>query len=326
MNSIQKIIAIAALSGAVGATALADATVEQHTEFHLTGALGTMVNVFGGRAAREGVTSSTAIRGDRKSTITGSSGTIVDLKEEKVYTLDYERKTYKVETFDEIRKRMEEAKERAAKHKSDDAGKSKPEGPEYEVDFTMKSTGQKQKINGWDTHEEVVTVTVREKGKKLEESGGAVLTADMWMGPKIAAMKELGDFEVRYFKKLYGGMFSVGDAQQMAMMLAASPAFGKAMKAFGEKRGSLEGTAIRTEMKLETVADPRAKSDDDSSSSAGGVMGGLLGKMKKRRSDDEPSAGAGGRSTFFTSTTEVLKATGTAAPSDVAMPAGFKLR
>jgi hypothetical protein len=325
MNSIQKTMAVAALAGAVAATVVADATVEQHTEFHLTGALGTMVNVFGGRAAREGVTSSTAIRGDRKSTINGSSGTIVDLKEEKVYTLDYERKTYKVETFDEIRKRMEEAKERAAKHRGDDADKSKPEGPEYEVDFSIKSTGAKEKINGWDTHEEVVTVTVREKGKKLEESGGAVLTADMWMGPRIAAMKELADFEVRYFKKLYGGMFSVGDAQQMAMMLAASPAFGKAMKAFGERRGSFEGTAIRTEMKLETVADPRAKSDD-SSSSAGGVMGGLLSRMKKRRSDDDASAGAGERSTFFTSTTEVLKANGTATPSDVAIPAGFKLR
>ena len=43
-----------------------------------------------------------------------------------------------------------------------------------------------------------MTITVREKGKTLEQSGGMVLTSDMWLAPKIAAMKEIADFDVRY--------------------------------------------------------------------------------------------------------------------------------
>ena len=73
-----------------------------------------------------------------------------------------------------------------------------------EVDFSLKDTGQKKTINGFDTHEVVMTITMREKGKTLEESGGLVLTSDMWMAPKIAAMKEIPEFEQRYWRKLQG--------------------------------------------------------------------------------------------------------------------------
>ena len=73
-----------------------------------------------------------------------------------------------------------------------------------EIDFDVKNTGAEEAINGFDTHEAIVTVTVREKGKTLEQGGGMVMTADMWLAPKIAAMKEIRDFDVRYAQKLYG--------------------------------------------------------------------------------------------------------------------------
>ena len=64
-----------------------------------------------------------------------------------------------------------------------------------EVDFDVRNTGEKKTINGFDTHQVVMTITVREKGKTLEESGGMVLTSDMWLAPKIAAMKEIAEFD-----------------------------------------------------------------------------------------------------------------------------------
>jgi len=41
-----------------------------------------------------------------------------------------------------------------------------------EIDFDVKNTGQQKAINGFDTHEAVMTITVREKGKTLEQAGG----------------------------------------------------------------------------------------------------------------------------------------------------------
>jgi hypothetical protein len=106
-----------------------------------------------------------------------------------VYELDIKKKTYTVTTFEELRRRMREAAEKAEKEsQKEDPGQAQEQQKptkEYEVDFDVKETGQKKQIAGYDTHEAIATVTVREKGKTLEDGGGMVMTSDMWLGPKI---------------------------------------------------------------------------------------------------------------------------------------------
>src|SRR5436305_13921754 len=91
----------------------ADVRTDERTKFQLAGALGKIVNIFGGKGAREGVTSTSALKGTRKITFNDTTGQIVDLSEEKVYDLDMKKKTYKVTTFAELRRQREEAKKKA---------------------------------------------------------------------------------------------------------------------------------------------------------------------------------------------------------------------
>jgi hypothetical protein len=299
--------------------AFADANVQQKTRVQFSGVVGGIVNVFGGKAAREGVTSTIAIKGNKRLTTTDRSGELVDLSAEKVYRLDYSRKTYDVVTFAEMRKQYEDAKKEAAEQAKEEKKSSKSkkeEGPEYEVDFDIKETGEKQIINGFSTRQVIVKAIVREKGKKLEQSGGAVLTADMWMGPKIAAMREVTAFNEKYFKQLYGD--PLAEMQQMAVLMATTPTFAKAMKEFSKKRGAFEGEAVRTTLIFESVAAPGQQAQQEES---GGVVGGLLNRAIKKRqgTNAEP-----GRSKLFESTTELLAASANA--GDVGIPAGFKER
>ncbi|MBV8518536.1 MAG: hypothetical protein JO197_14150 [Acidobacteria bacterium] len=321
MVPIRSLCITAALSLAAS-VCLADATVEQHTTVHFGGVVGGIVNVFGGRAAREGVDSTTSVKGPRRLTVTGETGELVDLSAEKIYRLDYGRKTYKVVTFDELRKQLEDAKKRAAEQAddADDDKAKKKEGPEYEVDFDVRETGKKEKIGDYDTHEVLVTATVHEKGKKLAQSGGAVLTADLWMGPRIPALREVLAFNEKYFRQLYGDPSA--EMQQMAVLMASTPTFAKAMKAFAAKRSSFEGDAVRTTLTFESVAAPGQEAKDEDSG-GGGVVGGLLSRaMKKRNSGSGDAASAPGHSKLFESTTDVLRASTSA--SDVALPADFK--
>ena len=46
--------------------------------------------------------------------------------------------------------------------------------PEFEVDFDVKATGEARAINGFDCKQTIVTITVRQKGKTLDEAGGIV--------------------------------------------------------------------------------------------------------------------------------------------------------
>lgn len=299
---------------------LADGTIESKTRVQIGGVVGSLVNVFGGKAAREGVTSTTAVDGDKRLTRTGeSSGELVDLGAEKVYTIDYGRKTYRVQTFDELRRQYEEAKKEAEEEAEEEkkSGK-KEEGPEYEVDVAVKETGAKETINGFSTKQVVTTITVREKGKKLEQSGGAVLTADMWMGPKIAASREIAQFNEKYFRAVYGD--ALAEMQQMAVLMATQPAFAKAMKEFAKKRNSFDGEAIRTILRFETVAAAGQQAEEEESS--GGVVGGLLNRAMKKRQESKGEAQQPGRAKLFESTSEVLRAENTA--SGVELPAGFK--
>ena len=320
---MRKTLVLTATTIFTATLCLADANVQEKTQLHVGGMIGGIANAFGGKATHEGITSNTFVKGNRRARTTEGSSEIVDLDAEKVYKLDLGRKTYTVETFEEIRKRFEEQKERADSRRArQDNGKEKPQGPEYEVDVTVKDTGQKQAINGYDTHEVVTTISVHEKGKPIEKSGGGIFKADMWIGPRIREMKEISDFERRYFAKLYGKEFGAADMQQMAMLIATNPMFAKAAKAFADKRSSFDGTPIRTILTFESVAGTEQQANGDEGGGAptgiGSALGGLMKRARRRDADSGPQ-----RSTLFDSTNEILKASATATSADVSIPAGF---
>src|SRR5262249_21978985 len=149
--------------------ARADVKSREKTLVKLEGVLGGVMRVFGGKAAKEGVVSTAAVKGNRKATRDDTRGEIVDLSEEKVYTIDYKDKSYTVKTFDQIREEMRKAAEQAAKDAQKEPGKEQPsaqqkppEKPEKEldVDFDVKETGQKKSIAGYDAREVIMTVTL----------------------------------------------------------------------------------------------------------------------------------------------------------------------
>ncbi|HWI19485.1 MAG TPA: hypothetical protein VNT81_17145, partial [Vicinamibacterales bacterium] len=122
----------------------ADIRTDQRVRFQLGGMAGKLVNLFGGKGAREGVTSTVAVKGNRKATMSDSTGQIIDLTEEKVYDLDIKRKTYTVTTFAELRRQMEQAQkdaEKAAREQPAEPGQPRekdPDAKEVEVDFDVK--------------------------------------------------------------------------------------------------------------------------------------------------------------------------------------------
>ena len=180
--SVSVLVLIVALAAV---PAQAEVKKEERNQVSFAGMLGKVFNLFGGKSAKEGVVSTVAVSGDRKMTMTGeNTGQIVDLREEKIYDLDIRRKTYKVTTFEEIRRQMREAEARARESASREPGSEQPsknDGKEMEVDFDVKNTGQTKTINGFDTRQVIATITVREKGKKIEDSGGIVMTVDSWL-------------------------------------------------------------------------------------------------------------------------------------------------
>jgi hypothetical protein len=319
----------------------ADVKTDQKATFQIAGALGKVVNMFGGKSAREGVVSTTALKGTRKLTMNDTTGQIVDLSEEKVYELDIKKKTYKVTTFADMRRRMEEERQKAeADAKKQQAAAPSapsaepardPNANNVEIDFDIKTTGAAKAVNGFDTKESVVTVTVREKGKTLEQGGGMVMTSDMWLAPTIPALKELADFDLKFYQQLYGPMVAGASPQEMATAVAMYPMVKQAMAKMTSEGGRITGTPILTTMKFDAVksADELAQEQQQQQQSqsappksTGGLSGRLAGALASKavKTNEAPQA----RATIMTTTSEVLKVATDVAASDVAIPAGYK--
>jgi hypothetical protein len=309
----------------LAAPALAEVKTHDRTQVHFEGMLGHMFSMFGGKAAKEGVESTTAVKGNRKATINDATGKIVDLSEEKVYDLDMKKKTYTVTTFDDLRRKMREqadqAKQQAQKEEPAPQQQAQKPQKEYEVVFDVKETGQKKQLAGYDTHQTVVTVTVREKGKTLEEGGGLVMTNDMWLGPEIPQLKEIAEFDARYWKQLEAAQMSADvSADQMAALMAMYPLISKASDQMAKDADKLKGTALDTLTTVESVksADEMTQAQQQSNQNQGGGLSGMM--MKKMIKKEEPKQ----RSTVMTTRHEILEVATSVDASAVAIPADFK--
>jgi len=337
---------VAALIAAGGHAVRADIKTEEKTRIQLAGLLGGVVNFFGGKAAREGVTSTVALKGDRKATTSDNTGRIIDLAEEKIYELDLRKKTYKVMTFDELRRQMEEAKRKAEEEyrKAQSQAKDKEKAPEPDpnakelaIDFDVKETGQKKALLGYDAHEVVMTIGVHEKEKTLETAGGLLLTSDMWLASMpIPGLKDIRDFDIRFAQKLAGPVITGASPEEMGRMLAAYPMMKDAMARMSAEGAKLSGTPLSTVMTVdavksqEQIAQEAKQSEEDKSkdsvrdvSSIGGLLGGLAKRTAQRKADSGGTENKG-RATIMTSTTDVLKVSPDVTAADVAVPANFK--
>lgn len=316
-----------ALAIAAGIALSADVKTQQKSQVKFEGTLGTMMGLFGGKAAKEGVVETVAVSGNRKMTTGETTGEIVDLNEEKVYELDLRSRTYKVTTFDELRRRMQEAQARAEK----DAQKPqdrKGNEPQYEADIDAKDTGQRRTINNFDCRQVITTIAVHEKGKTIDQAGGLVMTADSWLTQPVAAMKEIGDFNLRYAEKLMGASF-IASAEQMAAAMAMYPGLKAAMAKYQANAVSMNGTPILTSVKVEVAKSPEqvaAEQKPDEKPSVSGGIGGMLGGLGRRvaRKKDDQAGGDKTRALIMTTNTEVMSISTNVDSGAVALPAGFK--
>jgi hypothetical protein len=313
----------------------AEVKTEEKSQFKMEGFMGRMMGMFGGKAAKEGVVNTVAIKGNRKVTMSGDTGEIIDLDEQKIYTINYPKKAYQVLTFEEMRQRIQKAQEdavKSAKEQNKEQNKeAKPSEVKMEFDFSIKESGQKRTINGYDCREVVMIITGREKGKTLEEGGGMVMTSHLWIGPSIPALKELSEFEQRYAKALGNVLGLGGSAEQMAMATAMYPGMKDMAGKMQAERVNMEGAQILTEMIMETVKnaaqmaqEPKQESESSNITSIGG-LGGMLGRRlgRKKEADADPNKPKN-RSTVITMNHELLKVVPNVSPEDLAIPAGFK--
>ncbi len=309
---------------------MGDARVDQLTRSELGGSVGKMAKLLGGKQAAQGITSQIRIKGQRMMTRTGRSGQLIDLAAEKIYTIDFKKKRYTEMSFEAFRQQMKDVRQQlggASPFSGAKAEGSTPT-PEYVTEIKVDETGQREIIGGKSCREVVVTITLYPKGSTLEKGGGTILTAHTWQGPRLSELAEMMNFQRRFAEKLdvMTGLRQLG--QQFGDMTGGH-ALGEAMKAFQEKESAFEGSSMRTELTVETVAGSNPPAGGAGTAARPRSLGGMfkgLGLGRKRSKEDAPDAGTPGRTMTLHTTSEITATGSTVSDDEVAIPAGFKRR
>jgi hypothetical protein len=296
---------------------IADVKTRQKDALKFEGMTGRLMSMAG---LGGDMTSTVAVKGSRMANLDDKTGQIIDLAEERVYRLDMKKKTYTIVTFDQMRAQLEQAREQlAAQTQESNEEEPSPAGEpekEMEVDVDVQETGKTKSIAGHDTRQVILTITMREKDKTLEQGGGVVLTSDMWLAPRIEALDELAEFQRKFAQAVFGQAIGI-DPRQANGISAIVPMFGQLAARMADEGRKLEGTALLSTSTLETVkseADMKAAADEQSEE--GGGIGGLAGRFMRR----QPQA----RSKTLTMTHEMQSIGTSVTDADIQIPAGFK--
>ncbi|MDO8834321.1 MAG: hypothetical protein Q7V01_01940 [Vicinamibacterales bacterium] len=335
MRRVLAVLGTGCFILALAASAQADVKSKQKSHVKFEGALGKVVNLFGGKAAKEGVVSTVALKGNRQLTTNDNTGELIDLDAEKIYSIDFKGKSYKVMTFAEMRRQIEEARAKAAESARGQGGgeAGQPGSANFEITVDVKKTGEQKALLGETCNQFIMTLTLKQKGKTLEQGGGMVITSDMWLGPEGSSVREQADFSRRYLATLLGEDGQIL-ARDMMSAMAMYPGLQDGMARMQKETAKMQGTPYLTTVVFESVmtaeqAQARAEQDKNAGPGIGGIAGGIGGMFGRKKKDDaskdSPPAGAAkGRSTIMTSTSEVLSIEPSVSEADVEIPAGFK--
>ncbi len=230
---------------------LADFSYQQSSKVS-GGAMAGMMSIAGAFAkqAREPNISTVAVKGNRMVHLSARQATITDLEKETITTVNFDQKTYYVRTFEQMKQMMEQASARMASGKAEADGKK----PDVNFHMSMKDTGQKKKVAGFDAHEVIMTLEMEGADKQSGSKGAMSITSEMWIAPKMPGYDEVRDFHRRMALKLNwtpgGGMPMMG-----------RPEMTKGMAEIAKESAKLDGMPVVQVMKMGGGASGMAAGD-----------------------------------------------------------------
>jgi hypothetical protein len=226
VSVLRTALCICAAAGSL----LADISYQQKTEI-TGGAMASMMkfaSVFS-KQAREPIASQVYVKGHRIARIGAHTGEIIDVDKETITHIDFDRKTYAVQTFAEMKQQIEEAMARAKGEKPD------PNAPKVDAKISAKVTGQTKVIDGLDAKQAIITVSLQSADEKSGQKGSMDVVTDNWMAPVP------GYQEVREVNRIMGekmGTVLSGSGFGSMLRPSMSQGMGDAMRELAKMDGA----------------------------------------------------------------------------------------
>ncbi|HKE25488.1 MAG TPA: hypothetical protein VKB88_24180 [Bryobacteraceae bacterium] len=240
----------------------------------------------GARDARGPMVSTVAIKGNRMLHRSDLHTSIIDLDAQTITSIDMQKKTYTVMTFEQMKQMMEQMAQKM--HQQD------PNNPQMQVKVSADATGKTRQINGADTKEMVVKIEMVMTDQKSGQQGSMPITVDAWIGPAVKGYDEVRAFYKRMAEKI--GWTPGSNA------FMGRPDIAKGMSEAYKEVSKLDGVPLFETMTIGGAGQqgtpgaapppPSADSQDQSQPqqkpSLGGLLGRGIGVNRNKSSSSEP--------------------------------------
>ena len=327
MNRLRLIFA----AGLISVGAFADLQYEMTSR--ATG--GSVVNVpIIGSRMKEPHTTAHYLKGNRMATVTKGSSTIWDLDAGTVTTVNTDKKTYSVMTFEQMRQMMEDAMK-----KMQEATGKRQSDVDYKWTVNVQDAGDEKSVAGFNAHHYILTMTGEAADASSGNTAGMKMVIDNWMAKNVPGMKEYHDFHKRMAEKMGMDVSSSVNPMVRAQL-------GKGWEQAAKEMVKMQGFAVLSVVKTSTMANGQEVmvpegSQQQKGPSAGemakegaagavlGRLGGLGGLGRKKKAEEPPPAQSGSGNmvpaTLIEFTTELTNLVNGGFDAAVfSVPAGFK--
>jgi hypothetical protein len=330
LRRLVTIIGIAALGTA---TLLADFSYRE-TSTITGGMIAGVMKIAGAfsKQAREPVQTTVAVKGDRMVHRSQTHATVIDLAGQTITSIDLQKKTWSVMTFEEMKRMLEQMSQKVQQNDNDKG--------EMSFKVSADNTGKTRQVAGFDAKEMVLKMEMEGADKQSGQKGAMVITTDMWIAPGVPGYNEVREFYKRMAEKV---SWTPG-----GNMFMANPDAAKGMAEVYKEVARLDGVPVLQYISMGAEGQPGAAPAEDGGQpaaqqpppaerpSVGGALGGALGGRfglgrKKSQPADQPSSqpapsgNAAGSGSLLEMTTELASfSSNPVDDSQFAVPAGFK--
>lgn len=249
------------------------------------------------------------------------------------YDLDPSKKTYSLSAIYDPQQ-----PDNGGGHPEDQ--QQKPDNSDIKItknQVTVKETGQKKNINGFDTVEYVITWEVDTENTKSGEKGKDLMTADLWNStdPRLAKeAEEEAAYSKAYLKLKQVPVMTKGDSYQFGLNGLNVNIDSADSKEFADKLHSIKGHSVLADVRWETAGtDANGKQTNTAnndvksgSQNLDSALGSLFGsKSSSDNGNNSKPAGTPGMTTIFHSNIELKSVDlGAIAASQFQPPADYQ--
>lgn len=329
----RRLVTITGIVSLAASSMLADFSYQETTKI-TGGSMVAMLKMAGAfskqaRQVSEPNQSTVAVKGDKMVHRSPQHTAVIDLASQTITSIDMQKKTYSVITFEEMKQALEQMSQKMQQQKNNDKGDMK-----FKV--SAKKTDNTKQINGFEAKEMVLTMEMEGTDKKSGQTGSMVVVADTWIAPSVPGYGEVRDFYRKMAEKLHwtpgGNMFmNRPDVVEGMAEVYKESAKLDGMPVYQTTTMGAEGTVPADGSSPQPTAQQQQPAPERPSigGALGGALGGKFGLGRKKPQKEEQPAPSSGNSqasgSLIEMTTEMNSfSSNPVDASQFEVPAGFK--